>query len=178
MPLKGDKGLAVETQFGAAGAFESEAAISMIVRHLLGHRRAYYAPCLQRYQLAPRAGEPKRRSAGQADRWPRPTHAAWSKGRLHVTLTMAAYDLIHLLQLLGAAAGSATRRPPAIAAAIPAHTTSIDPASHQDRLAKPCEYPWPAWDNYKIPARRNGSMASRHRPVIPAPNRGRTGGRS
>lgn len=124
-----------------------------------------------------RAGEPKRRSAGQADRWPRPTYAAWSKGRLHVTLTMAAYDLIHLLQLLGAAAGSATRRPPAIAAAIPAHTTSIDPASHQDRLAKPCEYPWPAWDNHKIPARRNGSMASRHRPVIPAPKRGRTGGR-
>ena len=58
MPLKGDKGLGVETQFGAAGAFESEAAISMIVRHLLGHRRAYYAPCLQRYQLA----------AGQANR--------------------------------------------------------------------------------------------------------------
>ena len=44
MPLKGDKGMAVEAEFGAAGAFEREAAISMIVRHLLGHRRAYYAP--------------------------------------------------------------------------------------------------------------------------------------
>jgi hypothetical protein len=59
MPLKGDKGMAVETEFGAAGAFEREAAISMIVRHLLGHGRAYHAPCLQRYQLAP--GQANRR---------------------------------------------------------------------------------------------------------------------
>ena len=48
MPLKGDKGMAVETQFGVAGAFEREGAISMIVHHLLGHRRALHASCLQR----------------------------------------------------------------------------------------------------------------------------------
>ena len=40
--------MAVETQFGSAGAFEREGAISMIVHHLLGHRRAYHASCLQR----------------------------------------------------------------------------------------------------------------------------------
>jgi putative spermidine/putrescine transport system permease protein len=147
MPLKGDKGLGVETQFGAAGAFESEAAISMIVRHLLGHRRAYYAPMPATLSASAQGRRTEEAFGGASRSVASPTYAAWSKGRLHVTLTMATYDLIHLLQLLGAAAGSATRRPPAIAAAIPAHTTSIDPASHQDRLAKPCEYPWPAWDD-------------------------------
>jgi hypothetical protein len=65
--------MAVETQFGAAGAFEREAAISMIVRHLLDHRWAYHVPRLRRRQTRQALGGASRSAA-------RPTYAAWSNG--------------------------------------------------------------------------------------------------
>jgi hypothetical protein len=86
---------------------------------------------------------------------------------LRVTLTMAAYDLVHLPQLL----------PPDRRPAVHLQSRQQYPHTPQASIPPHPRIGWPSPANLRgqvgliirYPARRNWSMASGHQPIIPAP---------